>query len=76
MKKLFLISLFSSLLFSASSEQIEQYLSISKEDAQLVSMEQVFDGMRQNQEREDNNTQEINQIYRGYLEAHLSSNEA
>ena len=75
MKKLFLISLFSSLLFSASSEQIEQYLSISKADAQLVSIEQVFDSMRQNQEREDNNSQEINQIYRKYLEEHLSSNE-
>ena len=75
MKKLFLISLLSSLLFSATSEQIEQYLSISKADAQLVSIEQVFDSMRQNQEREDNDTQEINQIYRGYLEEHLSSNE-
>ena len=75
MKKLFLISLLSSLLFSATSEQIEQYLSISKADAQLVSIEQFFDSMRQNQEREDNDTQEINQIYRGYLEEHLSANE-
>jgi hypothetical protein len=75
MKKLFFIPFLSSLLFSASSEQIEQYLTVSKADAQLVAIEQVFDSMRQNQEREDNNTQEINQSYRGYLEEHLSSNE-
>jgi len=76
MKKFALVSsLLSSLLFSASSDQIEQYLSLSKADAQLVAIEQVFDSMRQKQEREDNNTQEINQIYRNYLEEHLSSNE-
>ena len=75
MKKLFFIPFLSSLLFSASSEQVEQYLTVSKADAQLVAIEQVFDSMRQKQEREDNNTQEINQIYRNYLEEHLSSNE-
>ena len=75
MKKLFFIPFLSSLLFSASSEQVEQYLTVSKADAQLVAIEQVFDSMRQKQKREDNNTQEINQIYRNYLEEHLSSNE-
>ena len=59
-------------LSSATSEQIENYLSLSKADAELIAIEQVFDNMRAD---EDNTSQEINQIYTLYLEEHLSSNE-
>ena len=72
MKFLFLVSLLSQLLFSATSAQIEEYLSLSKADSELIAIEQVFDGMRSD---EDNSSQEINQIYTLYLEEHLSSNE-
>ena len=60
------------LLFAATSEQIEEYLSISKADRELIEIEQAFDSMRK---AEDNSSQEISQIYELYLEEHLSSNE-
>jgi len=72
MKNIFILSLLSTLLFSSTSEQIEAYLTLSKTDSELIAIEQVFDGMRAD---EDNSTQEINQIYSLYLEEHLSSNE-
>jgi len=72
MKNIFILSLLSTLLFSSTSEQIEAYLSLSKTDSELIAIEEVFDGMRAD---EDNSTQEINQIYSLYLEEHLSSNE-
>ena len=60
------------LLFSATSEQIEEYLTISRADRELIEIEQTFDSMRK---AEDNSSQEISQIYKLYLEEHLSSNE-
>ena len=72
MKSFFFVCLFSFPLFSATSEQVDQYLSISKADSELIAIEQVFDSMRAD---EDNTSQEINQLYSLYLEEHLSSKE-
>jgi CRISPR/Cas system CSM-associated protein Csm2 small subunit len=72
MKNFFFIFFLSLPLFSATSEQIDQYLTISKADSELIAIEQVFDSMKSD---EDNTTQEINQIYSLYLEEHFSSNE-
>jgi hypothetical protein len=71
-KIVILLFCFVQILYSATAEQIENYLSLSRSDAQLINIEQVFDSMRGD---EDNSTQEINQIYTHYLEEHLSSNE-
>jgi len=72
----FLTVILGQLLFASTQEQIEQYLSISKSDNELIQIEQVFDSMRQDVESDNNNTQEINQIYKEYLQEHLSNNEA
>jgi len=72
MKKILFLLLISHTLFSATPQEIESYLSISKKDREIIQIEQVFDSMRAS---EDNSTQEINQIYSLYLEEHLSSDE-
>jgi len=81
MKKTLLFFFLSSLtLFSASNEQILQYLSLSQSDQQLIAIEQVFDSMRQTQERNESNeenesTSQVSIVYQEYLEEHLSSME-
>lgn len=72
MKKILFLLVLSQLLFSATSQQIETYLTVSKADSELIAIEQVFDSMRAD---DDNTSQEINQIYSLYLEEHLSANE-
>ena len=67
-------------LMGASTEQILQYLSLSHSDQQLISIEQVFDSMRQRQEQNESSesnesTSQVSVVYQDYLEEHLSSNE-
>jgi len=64
-------------LFSATTEQIVQYLSLSHSEEQVLSIEQVFDSMRQSQESNESNesTSQVSIVYQEYLEDHLSSNE-
>ena len=51
MKKiLFILLIALQTLFSASTEQIVQYLSLSHSEEQVLGIEQVFDSMRQSQE--------------------------
>jgi len=81
MRKIILFFFLSSLtLFSASNEQILQYLSLSQSDQQLIAIEQVFDSMRQTQEQNESNeenesTSQVSIVYQEYLEEHLSSME-
>ena len=78
MKKILLIlTLCTHTLFSATTEQVVQYLSLSHSEEQVLSIEQVFDSMRQSQERNENNesTSQVSIVYQEYLEDHLSSNE-
>ena len=63
------------LSWSATQEQVMNYLSLSKADRELIEIEQVFDNMRQNLDTEDNSSNEINQRYSEYLQEHLSDNE-
>ncbi len=80
-KLIFFISiLFSNLLFSATTEQILQYLSLSHSEQQIIGIEQVFDAMRQRQEQNESiesnkSTSQVGIVYQEYLEEHLSSDE-
>jgi len=65
------------LLFSATHEEIVNYLSLSHSEQEVVSMAQVFDSMRQTQENNESNasTTDAETLYQEYLETHISSNE-
>ena len=78
MQKVLFILVFSShLLFSASTQEITQYLSLSQSEQQVFAIEQVFDSMREQQENNESNssTNQVSIVYQEYLEEHLSSNE-
>jgi hypothetical protein len=78
MKKISLLLFFGfQLLFPASTEQIVQYLSLSHSEEQILSIERVFDSMRQTQESNESNesTNQVSIVYQEYLEEHLSSDE-
>jgi len=81
MKQIFFLILFGiSVLMGATSEQITQYLSISHSEQQVISIEQVFDSMRQKQEQNgsvesNESTSQVGIVYQEYLEEHLSHNE-
>ncbi len=69
--------LISKSLFSASSEEILEYLSLSHSEQQVLTIEQVFNSMRESQENNESNqsTSQVSIVYQEYLEEHLSSNE-
>jgi hypothetical protein len=77
MKKIILLMLLSKSLLSATNEEILQYLSLSQSEQQVLSIEQVFNSMRQSQENNESNesTSQVSIVYQEYLEEHLSSNE-
>jgi len=64
-------------LFSASTEQIVQYLSLSQSDQQIIDIERVFDSMRNTQESNETNesTTRVTILYEEYLAQHLSADE-
>jgi len=64
-------------LFSASHEEIVNYLSLSHSEQEIVSMAEVFDAMRQTEENNESNasTTDVETLYQVYLETHISSNE-
>ena len=73
------ITLLTQLLFSATSEQVEQYLSISNAEEELLTLEAQFSFM-QNGFSQDENTstydmQLLSVRFRDYIEKHLSENE-
>lgn len=76
---LIIITLLTQLLFSATQEQIEHYLSISNAEEELLAMEADFSSM-QNSFSQDENTstydmQILSVRFRDYIEKHLSENE-
>jgi len=78
MKKILLTLLITlQTLFSASSEEITQYLSLSQSEQDVIMIAQVFDSMRSKQENNESNgsTNDVTIVYQEYLEEHLSSNE-
>ena len=78
-KLLITITLLTQLLFCATEEQVEQYLSISNAEEELLTLEAQFSFM-QNGFSQDSNTstydmQLLSVRFRDYIEKHLSENE-
>jgi len=82
MKKILLSTLLSTLLMAATAEQVEQYLSISNSDEQLVELETQFSQMQENfnslgqaQDTQQYNMQMLSIRFKEYLQKHLSEDE-
>jgi len=82
MKKILLSTLLSTLLMAATAEQVDQYLSISNADEQLVELESQFSRMQENfnalskdQEIQKYNMQMLSIRFKEYLQKHLSEDE-
>ena len=80
---LLLYTLLSQLLFSATSEQVEQYLQVSSSEEQLITLESQFSQMQQNLNRsstaESNSDEYDMQLlsirFREYIQKNLSEDE-
>ena len=80
---LFLFTLLSQLLFSATSEQIEQYLQVSSSEEQLITLESQFSQMQQNLNRsstaesasDEYDMQLLSIRFREYIQKSLSEDE-
>jgi len=76
-----LIILLSTLLFSATPEQEEQYLSVSSSEEELLALESQFSSMQngfsldENGEKETYDMQLLSVRFKTYLQRHLSDNE-
>ena len=85
MKKLLLITaILTQLLFSATPEQVERYLSISNAEEELLELESQFSRMQNNFQTSDTNASEEKETYdmqmlsirfKEYMQKHLSKNE-
>jgi len=83
-KQLFILTLLSSLLFSATPEQVEQYISVSNSEEQLIELENQFSQMQNSINRLESNSSEESDSYdmqllsirfREYLQKNLSEDE-
>ena len=83
-KQLYILVLLSSLLFSATPEQVEQYISVSNSEEQLIALEGQFSKMQNNLNSLESNTSEASENYdmqllsirfREYLQKNLSEDE-
>ena len=82
MKKILLtLTLLTHFSFSATPEQVEQYLSVSNAEEQLIAMQEQYSTM-QNQFTKDTNTsgktydmQMLSIRFKDYIQRHLSENE-
>lgn len=81
-QKLLIIILLSQLLYSATAEQVERYLSISQAEEELLLLESQFSQMQSNFSQDsnasENKTYEMELIsirFREYIQSHLSENE-
>jgi hypothetical protein len=81
---LLLFTLLSQLLFSATSEQVERYISISSSEEQLIELESQFSQMQNNinyiksddsAEESSYDMQMLSIRFREYLEKNISENE-
>ena len=84
MKLLLILTLFIQLLFSATPEQVERYLSISNAEEELIELESQFSRMQNNFQASDTNASEEKETYdmqmlsirfKEYIQKHLSENE-
>lgn len=66
------------LLFSASSEQVEYYLSLSNTLEEVIEMESQFDSMQNSFVQESNSSYDMQMLsirFKEYIEKHLSEDE-
>ena len=78
MQKILLVFTLSvQILFSATTEEVLDYLSLSHSEQEVIGIANVFDSMRQSQENNESNasTTDTVTVYQEYLEEHISSNE-
>jgi len=82
MKKVILFNILTAFLLAATPEQVEQYLSISNADEQLVELEQQFSQMQNNlnsisdeEETESYDMQLLSIRFKAYLQKHVSDDE-
>jgi len=81
MKQLLFIILFTQLLFSATPEQIEKYISISNSEEQLITLENQFSQMQNSINRiskEESDTYDMQLLsirFREYLQKNISEDE-
>lgn len=81
MKKLLYSLLLSTLLFSSTPEQVEQYLSVSYSEEQLLELEKQFSMMQSNLNSTENNDTAMYDMqmlpirFREYLQKNLSEDE-
>jgi hypothetical protein len=82
-KQLFILTLLSSLLFSATPEQVEKYYSISSSEEQLIELENQFSKMQNNinklsQKEEETSSYDMQLLsirFREYLQKNISEDE-
>ena len=78
---LLIIILFTQLLFSATPEQVERYISISSSEEQLITLESQFSQMQNNINsisKEESDTYDMQLLsirFREYLQKNISENE-
>jgi len=80
MKKIILLlTLFTSLGFTATPAQVEQYLSVSNAEEELISLEREFSAMQNSFSQDTNSStydmQMLTLRFKEYLQKHLSDNE-
>ena len=72
------LTLFSQLLFSATSEQLEQYLLLSNSDEQLIMLEKEFSVMQENFKKDSNKSYDMQMLtirFKESLQKQLSEDE-
>ncbi len=80
-KALLIITLLTQLLFSASPEQVERYISISNSEEQLITLESQFSQLQNNinrtakEETSSYDMQLLSIRFKEYLEKNISENE-
>ena len=75
-KIIILFSILTNLIFSATSQQVDQYMSVTHSDRALIEIEKMFSNLSENMElSDDNSSNEMTLYYQVYLSKHISENE-
>jgi len=75
-KIVILFSLFITLTFSATSQQVDQYMSITHSDRALIEIENMFSNLSETVDlADDNSSEQITLQYQIYLGKHISEDE-
>jgi len=75
-KIIILLTLCTNLIFSATSEQVDQYMGLSHSDRVLMEIEKMFSNLSESMETSDENrSNELTLDYQIYIGKHISDNE-